>query len=858
MRATRSRFLARARARAAESTIFASQPHHSAAHDLPEQNPVSRYPMGSSVPTPPPPETIPDSDLNHVTFTATSKAPAANVTASPVSASHSTSSRAHSFSAAAQSGKARFRVKFSDVGLVFPAPFAPSSQNSSTQAYRNAHLTFSFDSFWTAETSQIDHSASAPDIEDASATRYPLQFVSFAAQFAKPKVLDEPMSDLRFIYETSLAHKLHRKCLVVTLNSASRPAPTAVISVDSLARGCQRIALSLHDPTEPNRSPVAVASFRVSMLHYDRVQAVISDLKVVDYPEKHIHDVKLVFLEMGYRPFAEGYISSTEKSSDSEPVFVKLPTLERVCSLQEMLHGGATTTDLRIFFSLHRQVARARTEEIGLGALPVHMLFSRIEGGHMEVPSKFKVPLAGYKGIVKGKVMLYNISQWSQLGGDDLLNRDGVILPSSVDLQTRKLLPWLLLPRNTQPIGVPSPAVRPYSSPNPPQLLHSSASAESAGSGSMSEPNSFGHMHPPPSAKWPETSNSSAYLVLPPNMAPSHAAYVPQGQGNLAIPQATVALHTEGTANALSDNGSAPANVAVTPATAAPAVSAGNKQNIASEYYNAYAHHGAVSNDSARFSSAVAYGDPPALLRQASNAYDYYNNHYQAGSFAQEASSVYPEKSLEGEQETQMEYQRQREQYQRQQQEYYLAVSGQQYSHVEQAQAEGGLDLQFQNLQVQDSVEQDSSARSHDSHSVTVTGKSAKSVGSSTAGPAESADHSNGSGDCALLQPVVLTDKNVEQGSSAVQGATVGVPTAQFCEWVAVKDVNSDNYYFANYYTNESLWLPPLWERLFDEHGYEFFVDHGSKTTQRQFPAEQARSYRESVSADLIAAEKNA
>lgn len=65
--------------------------------------------------------------------------------------------------------------------------------------------------------------------------------------------------------------------------------------------------------------------------------------------------------------------------------------------------------------------------------------------------------------------------------------------------------------------------------------------------------------------------------------------------------------------------------------------------------------------------------------------------------------------------------------------------------------------------------------------------------------------------------------------------------------WIEVQYDDSDRYYYANPATNESLWLPPMWERLVDGDGRHFFVDHGNETTQREFPAAEARAYKEKV-----------
>lgn len=841
MRASRSRFLARARARtraAQHSSLSTSQ---SPAHDLSRQITPARLHMGSTVPSPPSPNTVTDSHLTNVYPVSASHRQSTSVSTSSAPPTPSTASRATSFSSAIQSGKARFRVKFSDVALVFPTSSFGTSQ-SPLDRFPSAQLSLSFDSFWTAETISLNSVTCVPDPDDPSASRYPLQFVSFSAQLPKPKVLDEPTSDLRFIYETSLAHKLHRKYLVLTLNSASDATPpTGVLSIESLARGCQRIAMSFADPADSSAPPVAVAYFRVSMLHFDRVQAVISDLKVADYPERYIHDVKLVFLEMGYQAFVDGYISSTEKSSDAEPLFLNLPTLERVCSLQEMLHGGATTSlDLRIFFSVHRQVARSRTEEIGLGALPVHMLFSKVEGGKMDIPSKFKVPLAGFKGVVRGKVILRNISQWSQLGGDDLLNRDGVIYPTSVDLQTRKLLPWLPLARNVQPFGTPSPAVRPFSSPNPPQTLHSSASAGSAGSGTISEPNSLGHLYPPPSVKWPENSHSSAYLLLPPNMVPLQGASPAQTSAAVGAPQVFGVSQSDRSQNVASEV-----------AAVAGSAAASNGYHVSPEFQTPASDLTALSNGTGGFTGVIAYSDPATSVSHQGRTHGYHGDRIQGGQ-AQDGASVAKQGVSAGNEQSGSHNIAQ-------QQQYYLSeqapTSSQYPGTADYISVQNPLDAQFQNLNLRNASEHISAYGSQDISSGGAAGKSGRSAVSSNAGQADPAGYSNGSEDALLVQQGARSGIDAQAVEGVVSPEQAGIVQPPFTEWIAVKDVNSDNFYFANYSTNESLWLPPLWERRFDENGYEFFVDHGSKTTQREFPAMEARSYRDRMYAGATSSE---
>lgn len=699
---------------------------------------------------------------------------------------------------AQQHQRARFRVKFSDVLLSFSS--AVPSQNQ-------ASLTFSFDSFWTGETTATGGARSKPTASGSnSEAEYALSFRSYSNNAGKTKTLDAPEAEPRFMYETSLASKLHRKFLVLTLNmGASSHSPTAIISIDSLARGCQRIALTFSDPANTSGPALATAHFRVSMLHFERVQAILSDVKVADYPEKYMHDVKMMFIEMGARPSPEGPINPTEKSSDSEPRFSKLPTLEKVCSLQEMLHGGAAPSDLRIFFQLHRQVARTRTEQIGLGALPVHMLFSKVVSGRMEEPTKFKVPLAGYKGVVKGKIMLRNIPQWSQLGGDDLVNRDGTITPSGVDLNSRKLLPWMKLPRSvssTRRPNAPSPSVRAYASP---MMQPSGASMQHQ----PQHQHQHMHMRPHPSMVAPgggykpgipslppslqSTPDISAPLPPPdicgPPMAPAHMQQLPPSakwpEGSIALPPSA---HFGSPAVRVNGHHRKPsadyfADVAAVTATGSVvAPSLDTPTNVAAP--------------SATTGETTA-GSPPEHVIGPSGT----GGGTGTGSEGE---------SVEREQDLQRDYQRQREEYQRST---YYALD-----HVAQA-PPSAMYLPYVNL------EQDPGAPV-DSHVVVGGSKSSKSFGSSTTG--------------------------YEGGNSDLQvGSDDGhVPAPQSPmveEWTAIPSANPEVFYFANSLTGESLWLPPGWERRLDGDGRPFFVDHENQQTQREFPAEEARRYKEMV-----------
>eukprot|EP00171_Calliarthron_tuberculosum_P008159 IDg8159t1 len=91
-------------------------------------------------------------------------------------------------------------------------------------------------------------------------------------------------------------------------------------------------------------------------------------------------------------------------------------------------------------------------------------------------------------------------------------------------------------------------------------------------------------------------------------------------------------------------------------------------------------------------------------------------------------------------------------------------------------------------------------------------------------------------------------DGGVEIGSTLNSVASEdNINTAEDVEWVAVEDPSNGLFYFASKITNESLWLPPDWEREMAADGRFIFVDYSSGKRQYAFPANEARRYRESV-----------
>jgi WW domain len=221
--------------------------------------------------------------------------------------------------------------------------------------------------------------------------------------------------------------------------------------------------------------------------------------------------------------------------------------------------------------------------------------------------------------------------------------------------------------------------------------------------------------------------------------------------------------------------------------------------------------------------------------------YSTYPNQVPTAAYSAPTSPYYSEPfsekgAVEREQQVQRQYQLQREEYTRQQQQYYAA----------------------QQVQTIPLYPPDPSASPPpgDSQSMVGGGRSAKSLESSTTGQdGNSQNHSNGSEDgisthdpASSVYSGGLTSNG---GDPSMLGSTATTVAAlpMHGDWIAIKDVHSDRFYYANHVTNESLWLPPLWEALQDGDGVLFFVDHGNQTTQREFPAEEARAYKDSLAA---------
>eukprot|EP00172_Hildenbrandia_rubra_P000031 Plantae.Rhodophyta-Hildenbrandia_rubra.ctg10136.p1 GENE.Plantae.Rhodophyta-Hildenbrandia_rubra.ctg10136~~Plantae.Rhodophyta-Hildenbrandia_rubra.ctg10136.p1 ORF type:complete len:597 (+),score=95.59 Plantae.Rhodophyta-Hildenbrandia_rubra.ctg10136:274-2064(+) len=511
---------------------------------------------------------------------------------------------------------------------------------------------------------------------------------------------DEPLrKDIKFLYHTKTPERLPQKLVVVTLCERNkRGAETewgrAAIPLNVIARGCQRIKLSMMGEGNTNYGMI---EFRCAMTEIRKVEVELRGLRIVEYPERHRHELKMIYFEFGYLQFGDGYKIGTEKSSEGDPVFRQLPVLSASCSLAEMIDGNQNGSQWQVFFSLHRQVSRERTEEIGIGALPIKLIFQKKRGAPMDTPAKFKVPLADGKGTIKGKVILRNLPQYAQLRGDDIYYEDGFFMPGNIDLSSRLLLPWLSLPKQAKQqmslhknSGPPSPV------PASPSTLTSSPAA------SQPLPNGvYPHVNGQYSPTNSSSPDSSLGQLLPVNRAAYAAGnyqYAPSREGH---------------------------------------------PNFAYVPQNVY--------DSPPRGQSPGNGWAPPPYAGASTA----------PSPRSVGSTVPP------------------------------------------------LDNAMMSYLPPTSVSDAGSART-------------------------SADGGPG-----------VSNSSYPYSSSGGDVSPAGPLDRRQDVWLPVRLANSERFYFANQRTKESLWLPPRWERREDDLGRQFFVDHNTQTTQFQFPAVEARMYRE-------------
>ncbi|PXF42176.1 NEDD4-like E3 ubiquitin-protein ligase WWP1 [Gracilariopsis chorda] len=711
-------------------------------------------------------------------------------------------------------------------------------------------LKFAFDNYWHAETDVFTKDSVQPQWNFNTDTirgfdgRKPA-----AADGTAPHQQSAPTNPVQpstsFVYETQFGYKLHRKYLIVTLCERSPYQDvewgTGVIPLDSIARGCESADMSI--VAKDGLTYYGNVYCNITMTNVQRVRAHLTDLKLSEYPEVFSYDVKLIYLEFGTRAFENGFCRCTERRSDAEPRFSAQPALQYDTTLRDMLVTSTPNAPaIMIFFSVHRQVARNRTEEIGVGALPIRMLFSKIRDGWMNLPTKFRVPLANYRGIIRGKVLLRNIPQFSQLPGSDLTNVDGVIMPVHVDLQSRKLLPWIKLPKSTE-------KRRQMATENQATQL----------------PYGVNHHHLTPSVSDKSVqSETTREPSVPPTSQPQPAQ--PQQQLQAPPDQPHDPHSTE------YDGGSEPSSNTTSPRLQRRPFPAMDTFVLRDNLKKRAAVPRTQQIEPPQHDTA-AHGSPSTVQRSSWAVSD--SGDDSTGTISKLRSKVDPRAS----------------------------------SHVEQIKLfaalreasrdnEGESCEELSKLRISDSPGR-SKPRQHSdesSSSRVPTSRASDGTCDGRESPPDMQARRNKSGksfgsSCTTeggveVGSTVLSDDGYLTGSrtnpqdanqkltrcapgeeqydyeaedmratyeTSPNTSLPGLDLAEGAydddedEWQAIHDPGSSRHYFAHRHTQESLWLPPGWERMVDDDGRQYFVDHASQSTQWHFPAAEARAYRESV-----------
>lgn len=685
-------------------------------------------------------------------------------------------------------------------------------------------LAFEFDNFWFSETdvystdinpvwrfNNVSIRGLLDSHADARNAQSPRQGGQASSDQNRLKVPYSP--DAHFVYETEFGYKLHRKFMIVRLSERSPYGDvewgSAVVPLDSIARGCEQLSLSII--ATDGVTCYGTVYCNVSMTNVQKVRVHLTDLHLSEYPEAYAYDVKLIHLDMGIRPFEDGTKVCTEKRSDAEPRFSAQPALYREASLRELLMSSAMGgPSLKIFFSVRRQVARDRTEEIGMGALPVRMLFAKVAEGWMDAPTKFKVPLSGLKGVVRGKVLLRNIPQFCQLAGADLYNADDVIMPMDVDLDSRKLLPWLKLPRSMEGRRlVPMPCTI---------------------AGDCNEAHVFTGGDVTPAERY----HSNGQVMSADTSEVKHGEYRTQ----------TASLGAEvGSEDTLESS--------------IISTSVGANVTAGTGVHRDYVQEGSTAVNVPTTAELESSPSPWGGLQGAQDCEGSINIRDSESKYKLQTT-----KKVENE----------------------ICVQS----------TRDNRDCDHNGLNVSwtdDTITDESRTRvgrvgdDDASGNRSVGSKSGKSVGScgTIDGTVEigSAVLSQGSDDG--FGRGALVDGSVggsSQGSSktGLWGSSGGFKDCQVSgverdgagqdtdteetkgdtgevglgeldgdEWIAIQHGPTTQYYFVHRCTQESLWLPPNWARGMDDNGYQYFIDHGSRRTQRGFPVVEARAYRDSV-----------
>lgn len=756
-----------------------------------------------------------------------------------------------------------FHVHISDVRAVLRVAEA-----------RPVLLTFEFDNYWYAETDVWADNVEPIWGFNAASIHGHDGRKPMSADGEDKAPLRGIVTDAKFVYETEFGYKLHRKFLIVKLAERSPYGDVewgqGIIPLDSVARGCPTTDVSII--AKDGVTCYGIVTCSIAMTNVQTVRAHLTDIKLSEYPEAYNYDVKLIYLEFGYNGFEAGYHRCTEKRSDGEPRFSAQPALEFDTTLRDMLASSSSgSRPLQMYFSVHRQVARNRTEEIGVGALPVRMLFPKVREGWMDLPTKFKVPLANYKGIIRGKILLRNIPQFSQLPGDDLVNADGNILPHDVDLTARKILPWVKLPKSWEQRSRPvMPSTPTWFGPREMDWKGSATTNGYSQSGTNGVARAHGHGYVTAGQYYSSMTESasdggSESSASSPRRRAAQVNYDYRVAGN--------DLDTRRASIVQSRYITAEANCAVKPSTSPLTVRDQIYEAEAEVSYGAGAD--VESNRQNNSKDAQQIG-----ASGAGNAKPQFE--WMRGMTKEEELGTEPEeeKVTVWEKRWTQEVGKHREENMCQWNRFAKmnlseAVvlnegEGGQWSDPNESgemlqgfrgrrsksgksigstgTAEAGVEIGSAVLSVASDDGHGTASRTTTEDALTMSQRLSTGPPSEENYEVESEGagmEEIGEGEMTMGEEIGREAANVED--SVTGNGDVYEHDDGEREWTAILDRSSGRYFFAHKYTQESLWLPPGWERVEDDDGREYFIDHGKQRTQRGFPALEAKAYRESV-----------
>lgn len=782
-------------------------------------------------------------------------------------------------------------------------------------------LSFAFDDYWhcqtdvfqqnsvqprwkfNADTIQgVDPSLSQQQGDDSSANGKPGAQLFHAQRGIVPTV--------SFVYETESGHMLHSKYLVVTLSERSTFKDvewgTAVIPLDSIARGCQACDFSI--VAKDGVTCYGNVYCNIRMTNIQKLRAHLTDLKLSDYPESYTYDVKLVYLELGLNGFTTGYRNCTEKRSETEPRFSAQPALEWDTTLNDMLRSSSSDSPaLKIFFSVHRQVARNRTEEIGVGALPIRMLFAKVTEGWMDLPTKFKVPLANFKGVIRGKVLLRNIPQFSQLPGSDLVNVDGVISPQNVDLNYRKLVPWLKLPNSAeaadktpkkQGTGIPKKAKHAKFAGTVAKGLENHSQRETSASERHAvamrkvgkNNGSSQNFHSPITESASEEGSDTSRATSPSRQNNYHVAEPSSGgrrrdsqsrrqQSNLQNQRESSTLYSQRESSSFYTERES--SSLYTERESSSLYSQREVPNLQPQRQSAPVPSSTTTPTFPRAPVRHSY-EPVAVTRRTEFDTPYGVQEQQPSTTVSELCRKFESGPVSHMEQIRMigamRASQEEQEADRWQELPGLEITdkGRPSSTQRQRSDASGSSYHRASVISEDIVDvRDNSAFDFRSRLSKSVGSVGTGDGGVEIGSVVFSEDGYGPGSRTTTEDLLVSSQRLSTAPSSEEnigrmflGADSGLlvdtnggyadsplvsgniphsPADEEEEWEAHHDTASLRYYFVSRFTQESLWLPPDWERMEDEYGRQFFVDHGSRNTQRAFPATEARVYRESI-----------